>query len=170
MKKTWVFLLLFAAGVCVCGLIGRIGEIEGEKAKEAAPAAPADVEKVDVDLTKVSETVKFGYWARLASRPDEFAGKTLRVSGFFMTTVEEGKRYFGCLLADQMGCSCCAPGGVMEFVPKGTYRWPEDFPGEDEALTVTGRLQMLDRNASGLGPNASGIPCLVDADILAPRN
>ena len=96
--------------------------------KDASPtpggtASTNDSVKVDFDFTRMNATMRATYMYRLAAMPGEFEGKTIRVSGTLLTRVDEedGKRYFGCLLGDPGGCSCCSPGGVLEFVPKGTY-------------------------------------------------
>ena len=91
-------------------------------------------------------------------------GKTLRISGTFLTRVDEkdGTRYFGCLMGDPGGCACCAPGGVLEFMPKDLYVWPTNFPPEESRITVTGRLKMFE---VGTPEQSFTIPRLVDADM-----
>ena len=131
-------------------------------------AATNDAVKVDFDFTRMNDTMRTTYTYRLAASPKEFEGKTLRVSGTFLTRVDEkdGKRYFGCLMGDPGGCSCCAPGGVLEFMPKDSYVWPTDFPSVESRITLTGRLQMFEVET----PEQSfTIPRLVDADISALR-
>ena len=121
-------------------------------------------ETVDFDFTRMNQTMRITHAYRLASSPTEFSGKTFRISGMFLTRVDEedGKRYFGCFMSDPGGCSCCAPGGVLEFIPRECYVWPTNFPPSESRVTVTGRLKMFD-----IGPQeqSMSIPRLVDADI-----
>lgn len=140
--------------------------------KDASPTPSAlntnDTVKVDFDFTRMNATMRTTYMYRLAAIPGEFEGKTLRVSGTFLTRVDEqdGKRYFGCLIGDPSGCSCCSPGGVLEFVPKGTYVWPTNFPPVQSRIAVTGRLKMFDVGQPG---RQFAIPRLVEADMSAFR-
>ena len=122
-------------------------------------------EKVDFDFTRMNPTVRMTHVYRLASSPTEFSGKMFRISGMFLTRVdkEDGKRYFGCLMSDPGGCSCCAPGGVLEFIPRECYVWPTNFPPSESRVTVTGRLKVFDIGSQG---QSLTIPRLVDADIF----
>ena len=122
--------------------------------------------KVDYDFTRMNSTIRMTHTYRLAAKPSGFAGKTLRISGVFLTVVDkkDGKRRFGCLMGDPGGCSCCAPGGVLEFVPKESYVWPTNFPPVESRITLTGRLQMFE---VGTPEQSFTIPRLVDADISA---
>lgn len=135
-------------------------------AKSSVNESPATNEnvKVDFDFTCMNPTMKMTYTYRLGASPKEFEGKALRISGIFLTRVdkEDGKRYFGCFMGDPGGCSCCAPGGVLEFIPRECYVWPTNFPPSKSRVTVTGRLKMFD-----IGPQGQSltIPRLVDADI-----
>jgi len=133
-----------------------------------APTATNENVKVDFDFTRMNPTMRMTYTYRLGANPKEFVGKTLRISGTLLTRVdkENGKRYFGCLMGDPGGCSCCSPGGVLEFMPKDSYTWPTNFPPLESRVMITGRLEMFE-----VGPpeQAFTIPRLVDADIFKPR-
>lgn len=125
--------------------------------------------RIDFDFTRMNQTIRATHAYRLAANPKEFAGKTLRVSGIFLSRLDkdDGKRYFGCFMGEPGGCSCCAPEGVVEFVPKASYVWPTSFPPVEGRITVTGRLKMLE-----VGPpwQAFTIPTLVDADMSWASN
>jgi hypothetical protein len=131
-------------------------------------AATNETVKVDYDFTRMNPTMRMTYTYRLAAKPSGFAGKTLRISGVFLTVVDkkDGKRRFGCLMGDSGGCSCCSPGGVLEFMPKDSYVWPTNFPPVESRITLTGRLQMFE---VGTPEQSFTIPRLVDADISALR-
>ena len=127
-------------------------------------AATNDAVKVDFDFTSMNDTMRMTYTYRLAAKPREFEGKTLRISGTFPTRADEkdGTRYFGCLMGDPGGCACCAPGGVLEFMPKDSYVWPTNFPSVESRITLTGRLRMFE---VGTPEQSFTIPRLVDADM-----
>ena len=158
--KTSLAVALFAAAVLLCIDSASMNV----NSVPSFATATNGYEKVDFDLTRMNPTVRMTYTYRLAANPREFEGKTLRISGTFLTRVDkrDGKRYFGCLMGDPGGCSCCAPGGVLEFIPRECYVWPTNFPPSKSRVTVTGRLKMFD-----IGPQEQSlsIPRLVDADI-----
>ena len=158
--KASLAVALFAAAVLLCIDSASMNV----NSVPSSATATNGCEKVDFDLTRMNPTVRMTHVYRLASSPTEFSGKTFRISGMFLTRVdkEDGKRYFGCLMSDPGGCSCCAPGGVLEFIPRECYVWPTNFPPSESRITVTGRLKMFD-----IGPQEQSltIPRLVDADI-----
>ena len=131
-------------------------------------AAAKEAAKVDYDFTRLNPTMRMTYTYRLAANPKEFVGKTLRISGTFLTIVDkaDGKRRFGCLMGDPGGCSCCAPGGVLEFMPKDSYVWPTNFPPVESRITVTGSLKMFE---VGSQEQSVSIPRIIDADISKSR-
>ena len=67
------------------------------------PSTTNEDVKVDFDFTRMNPTMQMTYTYRLGASPKEFEGKTLRISGTFLTRVdkEDGKRYFGCLMGNQ---------------------------------------------------------------------
>ena len=129
------------------------------------PSTTNEDVKVDFDFTRMNPTMQMTYTYRLGASPKEFEGKTLRMSGTFLTRVdkEDCKRYFGCLMGNQGGCSCCSPGGVLEFLPKDSYVWPTNFPPVESRIMVTGCLKMFE---VGAPEQSFTIPRLVDADIF----
>lgn len=130
--------------------------------EETLPDAPPDV---DFDFARMNQTLRMTYVYRLAANPREFEGKKLRFAGTFLSLVDDsdGKRYFGCRMGERGGCSCCSPGGVMEFEPKETYKWPEGFPSVGSRIVVSGTLKMVEIKEEG---ESYSIPRLIDADIL----
>lgn len=140
--------------------------------RDAEPAAGAEERKddasakVDLDFTQMNQTVSTTYFYRLAASPKEFEGSTIRISGTFLTQVDEtdGKRYFGCLVGNPGGCSCCGPAGILEFEPVGASQWPTNFPPVDSAITVTGRLRIVETR---LRTRSISTPLICDATIEA---
>lgn len=102
--------------------------------------------RIDLDFTRMNETVLATHLYRLAVNPKEFAGKTLRIAGTFLTRVDEddGKRYFAVLAGEEGRCACCPSGMIVEFVPKASLVWPRDFPPAESPAVATGRLEMFE--------------------------
>lgn len=128
-------------------------------ANSPASAASAAPRKIDLDLARMSKTMRDAWSARIVANPERLAGKTVQICGDFYVH-EEGpgapKRYV-CALKDPAGC--CAIGEV-EFRLRGKYEWPKDFPEEFTDITVNGRLEVA-HNGDGAAQ-----PRLVDADIV----
>ena len=162
--KTTVKLCLAVVflGVCVLLCARSVSKVSGVASDGIA--ATNGVASVDFDFTRMSSTVKAANLYRLGAVPQEFDGKTLRISGVFLTRVDEkdGKRYFACMMDNPGGCACCAPGGVIEFEPKELYKWPADFPPVESRITVSGLLKMVKIEDDG---QIYSVPRLFEADV-----
>ena len=111
-------LLLTAAFLAACGPSAR---------QKGAP---------DVDLSAMSETMAYAGIADMAEEPERYLGKTVRVTGLFdmFTDGPTGNVYYACVIPDATACCMQA----LEFVPKGFFSFPDDFPGVGEPITVFG--------------------------------
>jgi hypothetical protein len=160
------------AAVCIAAGVMLYIDFASKEAGTATGDAGATnaAAKVDFDLTRMNATMRATYTYRLGANPSEFEGKTLRLSGVLLTRIDEseGERRFACMMGNPEGCACCAPGGVLEFEPKSSYKWPEDFPPLETVVTVQGRLAMFEVGDCALRQPTYQIPRLVDADIF-PR-
>ncbi len=126
-----------------------------------------DSAEVDIDLTRMNATMQATYTYRLAANPAEFAGKSMRISGKFLTGIDEedGKRHYGCLVGNSAGCACCAPSLVLEFEPKDSYAWPTNYPPEESQITISGTLEMFEVGDNMLRQPVTKVPKLANADI-----
>ncbi len=104
--KRMFAVFLLAAVVALC-ILNATCDAKSALEQSGGSAATNDAVKVDFDFTRMNSTMMATYSYRLAANPKEFAGKTLRISGIFLTRVDEedGKRYFGCLMGNSEGCS-----------------------------------------------------------------
>lgn len=126
MKKE-VFLCFVMAALFLTGC--------GSSRKDAAPAEAAATQ-IDIDLTKLSSTMVYSEVYNMLTEPDQYIGKTVKVSGQFAVyqDQEKGKNYYACLIAD--ATACCQQG--MEFVWNGDHTYPDDYPQLGEEVTVVG--------------------------------
>ena len=106
----------------------------GIPAAEAAPAPASAGGGLDVDLTKMSSTMVYSEVYNMMAMPDDYLGKTVRMTGTFAAYPGDGRNYYVCYIAD--AAACCQQG--MEFVLDGDYVYPEDYPEEGTVITVTG--------------------------------
>lgn len=103
--------------------------------REALPP-PQKSGKIDVDLTKMNANMIYSYIFEMVVDPDSYTGKTIKVKGFFYTVVDDdtGERYFAVIIPDAL--ACCKQG--MEFKWLGEHTYPDDYPQQDQEITITG--------------------------------
>ncbi len=105
-------------------------------------------EGIDIDLTRLNSTMVFSEVNRMMYEPEEFLGKTVRMSGQFALAfgydeageVDPEQVYFACIIPDAL--ACCSSG--IEFERAGEYQYPGDYPDEGDDITVTGVFEMYE--------------------------
>jgi len=98
----------------------------------------ADNDGVDVDLSVLSTTMAQAEYENIVSNSGKYIGKTIRAAGIYYTMVNEqtGDLYHYVIIVQ--GDECCQLG--FEFKRDGEYTVPDDYPGRNEAIEVTGVL------------------------------
>ena len=117
-------------------------------------------EAPDVDLSAMSDTVAYAGIAGMNAEPERYLGKTVRVSGMFDVYWDNltGNVYYACVIPD--ATACCVQ--ALEFVPKESFSFPEDFPDVGDPITVTGTFATYSENGYEYCT-------LKDAEILLPE-
>lgn len=92
----------------------------------------ASTEKVDVDLTALSSTMVYSEVYNMMSNPDDYIGKTVKMTGIFSSTHDDstGKDYYACMIKD--ATACCAQG--IEFILTDESKYPK----EGDTISVIG--------------------------------
>ena len=101
---------------------------------EAKDTAAESADGVDVDLTAMSSTMVYSEVLNMQQTPDKYLGKVVKMKGPFSVTEIDGNRYFACIIKD--ATACCSSG--IEFDWAGDHSYPEDYPKENQEITVTG--------------------------------
>lgn len=93
-------------------------------------------ENVDVDLTVLSSTVVYGEVYNIMTQPDEYMGKTIKMSGsYYAAHSDETNQYYHyIIIAD--AAACCQQG--LEFIWSGDHKYPEDYPKDETKAEVIG--------------------------------
>ena len=91
-------------------------------------------DKVDTDLSAMSDTMAYAEMSNMITTPDKYKGKVVKAKGTFAVAEENGNTYFACLLYDSTAC-CSQP---LEFVLKDKRSYPADYPALDSEITVVG--------------------------------
>lgn len=100
----------------------------------SASTQPQESQAVDVDLTQLSSTLVYAEVYNMATNPQDYMGKTVRMQGNLVYQVVNGQPnpdYLACLISD--ATACCAQG--VEFV---LAQPPEEYPELGSMVTVTG--------------------------------
>ena len=90
----------------------------------------------DYDLSKMSSTMIYSTVYSMLTAPDDYVGKTVRVTGNFNVYHDDTtkKDYYAVLISD--ATACCQQG--MEFDMGSGY---SDYPPENALITVTGTFE-----------------------------
>lgn len=114
----------------------------GCSGKASAANASDRGEGVDVDLTKLSSTMVYAEVFNIMSSPDDYMGKTVRMSGpYYASYYDKTDQYYHYVVVED-ATSCCAQG--LEFIWNGDHAYPDDFPDEATKIEVTGVFDSYD--------------------------
>lgn len=130
-----VLLILFSLPGC--------GKGDITAAPVSAPQAAEDPNAVDVDLTKLSSTMVYSEVYAMASEPEQYKGKTVKMRGSFATQEYNGERLYACIVQD--ATACCAQG--LEFETAESLVYPDDYPEPGAEITVLGTFDSYREDA-----------------------
>lgn len=100
------------------------------------------VSKYDLDVSKMNYDMLSSLTFDILTTPEKYVDKTIKTSGKFYTSIHENIRYYSVLVWDSTGC---CPAG-FDFIPPANMKFPEDFPENDEEITVTGTFKYMKLN------------------------
>ena len=100
----------------------------------------------DIDLTKMSKTMLFAVVLDIRSRPEQYLGKSVRMTGKF--AIIQGVDAQGQPDPDKIFYNCVIPGAQssLEFGVAGELYYPEDFPDLESTITVEGVYEKYEDN------------------------
>lgn len=116
---------------------------EEETKKPAADLQPESQEvptvSVDVDLTTLSSTMVYAEVFNMIMSPDDYIGKTIRMTGIFMVYQDPETKQVYCGVIVEDATACCAQGFDLVMPEERSY--PQDYPAPESEITVVGTLQ-----------------------------
>lgn len=98
--------------------------------------------EVDVDISALSVTMAYAEVYAMTAYPDEYLGKTVKITGEFTTFTSGDSVYFVVLIMDET--ACCIQG--IEFALEGDFVYPNDYPVEGETITVVGTYSLYEED------------------------
>ena len=105
---------------------------DAEAQSETAEAIALD--DVEIDMTEMNSTMVYSQVYDMLQSPDDYLGKTVKMSGAFAVYEGDARNYYACIIAD--ATACCSQG--IEFVMDGDLKYPEDYPALNAQITVSG--------------------------------
>ena len=94
---------------------------------------------VDVDLTTLSSTMVYAEVFNMMLSPDDYIGKTIRITGIFSVYQDPKTKQVYCGVIVQDATACCAQG--FDLVLSEELSYPQDYPDPESEITVVGTLQ-----------------------------
>lgn len=111
-----------------------------KKAPAQQETAPPDADMIQVDISRLSETMAYAQMFTIVTKPAEYVGQTTRVKGTYVPIQDptrEGLYYHFLVVADMQ--ACCEIG--VEFFLEG-HRYPDDYPPQYSTIEVEGKFEM----------------------------
>jgi len=122
------------------------------------PGIPAfaQEEKIDLDLTMMSETMVYGIMFDVIASPERYVGQRMRLPGEYegFKDAVTGEVEHTIIFFDSSGC--CEVD--MNFTLDETYVYPQDYPRSGRKMTLVGVLSIV-----GEGKDAV---CRIDGGTL----
>lgn len=116
---------------------------EEETKKTTADLQPESQESptvsVDVDLTTLSSTMVYAEVFNMMMSPDDYIGKTIRMTGIFTVYQDPETKQIYCGVTVEDATACCAQGFDLAIPEECSY--PQDYPAPESEITVVGTLQ-----------------------------
>lgn len=112
---------------------------------EDVPEKNLDTDTVDVDLTQLSSTMVYSEVYAMATEPEQYIGKTVKMQGLFATQKYNGARLYACIVQD--ATACCAQG--LEFELTEEFVYPDDYPETGAEITVVGTFDFYKEEVDG---------------------
>ena len=111
-------------------------EVVSPKIESEVPAATT---KVDYDLSGMNFTMISSFFFQMLVDSETYENKTFKIKGNFQTFENEedptALPYFSVIMND--ATMCCQEG--IDFVWEGNHNWPEDYPEQDQEITIVGK-------------------------------
>ena len=115
----------------------------------AAPAPGNETQKTAgegaakiIDLTVLSSTMIYAEVYNIMSHPDEYMGKTVKMSGPYYASYYDITDLYYHYVVIEDATACCQQG--LEFIWNGEHNYPDDYPEERTEIEVSGLFSSYD--------------------------
>ncbi|MCR4778807.1 MAG: hypothetical protein K5858_08180 [Lachnospiraceae bacterium] len=118
-------------------IVRKSGINEGAPEPEEIPddMPRSETEGIDVDLTALSSTMVYAEVYSMATSPEDYLGKTIKMEGtcYTVTDIVTGKTYYACIVQD--ATACCAQGIEFDLAED---KLSGDYPKDGDTVCVVG--------------------------------
>lgn len=133
MKKI-ISIMIISAVMLMLVSCGNNSENKSE-AETTNPISTAESARaVDVDLTKLSDTMVYSQLYSMVVSPDNYIGKTVKLRGKYSVYDGESRKVYVCEVMDET--ACCSQG--LEFVLSDSDEYPEYNPDSPITIEICG--------------------------------
>ena len=107
-----------------------------ESVEETQSGVKNPYDTIDIDLTAMPKKLAYSTANRMNMMSEEYLGQIVKMNGICSIFHDEKRDiyFFTCEINDET--ACCMLG--IEFELLDEYKFPEDFPKENEEVTVVG--------------------------------
>lgn len=119
------------------GINGNAEEqVESVNAEEDGKVVKNPYDKIDVDLTAMPQKLAYATANRMNMVSEDYLGQIVKMNGICSIFHDEKRDiyFFTCEINDET--ACCTLG--IEFELLDDYKFPDDFPKENDEVTVVG--------------------------------
>ena len=114
-------------------------EIENPTADLQPDSQEVPMVSVDVDLTTLSSTMVYAEVFNMMMSPDDYIGKTIRMTGIFTVYQDPETKQIYCGVIVEDATACCAQGFDLVMPEERSY--PQGYPAPESEITVVGIFQ-----------------------------
>jgi len=98
--------------------------------------AVGDGAKVDLDISAMNSMLAYAQVVNMYERPGDYMGKTIKLNGvYYESYYDETDLYYHYVVVGDEAL-CCRQG--LEFLRKGEYVYPDDYPSFETAIELVG--------------------------------
>ena len=133
MKKI-ISIVIITAILLMLASCGGNSENNSDAETTRAISVSEDAESVDIDLTKLSNTMVYSQLYNMVTKPDNYIGKTVKLRGKYSVYDGDNRKYYVCEVMDET--ACCSQG--LEFVLADSEEYPEYNPDMPKSIEVCG--------------------------------
>lgn len=143
MKKTFIILLITILLISLFSCNGN----KHIKERKTQNNKILTTEQVDIDLSQLSLPVVYGQIFNITLNSDDYIGKTIKIKGIFdlFQDPNNNEVYCSIIIPDEQ--ACCMQGFGIKF--KSEYKFPKDFPKDDDTVTLIGRYEIEPNSSAG---------------------